>query len=825
MIKDPGAYLKVSTKVYLAFGGIVALCLIALLMVISGLKVIDGQMARIVGMHAPLRAAAYELEINTVGVGMGVMKYLDRPDPAHRQRVEKDKADFDRFKREYDRLAPSDEGRRLGREIGVQHRNFLTLGEDLMARQDALESRLARFSDNVRALHGLLDREFAGGGDARLMQLEAGIARVAQWLGLYLHAGDAAYLGLIERERRELQRQLAALPAANQSLGLSDVKRLLEQGLLQVDAIVRLQQSREQDVLRFIELRRRLDTLLDEGLQQLVERDSLAAERQAESTVHEVIAVFAVVSLLLLAASTLAAWALVRMIILPVRKLAEGVQAVAAGSLDHRIEHDSRDEFGTLTSCFNRMADELRDSRTDLERRVEMRTEELVHLASHDVLTGLANRAGFSQRLDDAIKTVQRRGTKLALLLLDLDGFKNINDSLGHDQGDRLLQEVALRLAGQVREVDTAARLGGDEFCLLLMDVEGLRQAAEVAQRCLDALAAPMALAGATVAVRGSIGIALYPDDAEQAYGLLKATDTAMYAAKHAGKHRYAFYEARMTEEVGRQLAMEATLRLAIERGEFELHYQPQVELNSGRLRGVEALIRWRHPERGLVPPDEFIPLVERIGLIDALGVWVLHTACRQAVAWQRDGLADLEMAVNISPGHFESPGFVDAVAHALRDSGLAPDRLEIEVTESVTRNPRLHATVSAGLRDLGVRVAIDDFGTGYSSLSVLKHMPINTLKLDRQFIHDMLGDTRSSVLIGTIIGMAKGLGYAVVAEGVETLEQVHVLKGLGCPLAQGYFFSRPVIADEIPAMVKRNFLTRLAGGQAAERFIATLQE
>ena len=514
---------------------------------------------------------------------------------------------------------------------------------------------------------------------------------------------------------------------------------------------------------------------------------------------------------LLLATGTIA-WALFRTFIQPLRKISVAVDALTAGRMDYRIALNNRAETGGLTGGFNRMAETLAERHLALERQAEARSNELAYLANHDSLTGLVNRAGLLQALDDAVRTARRRGMRFALLLMDLDGFKGVNDSLGHDQGDILLQEVARRLLAQVRDVDTVARLGGDEFCILLTDIDNYLGAAEIAARSIEAIANAVPLHGMIIAPRGSIGIAIYPDDSDEPGVLLKAADTAMYAAKRGGKHRYALYQQRMTQEVEHELALATALHVAFERNEFELHYQPLISLDNGRMVAVEALTRWRHPERGLVPPDEFIAVVTRIGLIGRLGEWVLQTACQQAVAWHENGLSDLKMCVNISAGHFESLGFVDTVTAALRDSSIAPHFLEIEVTESTTRNPVLHAAVSSALRGMGVSIAIDDFGTGYSSLAVLKDLPINTLKLDRQFISDMLNDAKSSVLIGAIMGMARGLGYEVVAEGVETREQMQVLIGLGCPVAQGYLFSRPVIASHIPPLAERDFRIPLTG-------------
>ena len=548
-----------------------------------------------------------------------------------------------------------------------------------------------------------------------------------------------------------------------------------------------------------------------------------APYQAVQTSVRGLFLVALVLGLAMLGFGLLAVWRLVYTVTVPLHRLNQGTAMLGAGNLAHRIEYAHNDEFGELVRGFNQMSGQLQQSLTQLhesnalqEKQIRQRTLELFVQTSHDGLTGLANRARLHEFIDDAIYMARRHNGKFTLLLLDLDGFKDINDSQGHDQGDRLLRVVAGRLQGQVREGDLIARVGGDEFCLLLADVGDSQLAAEIAQRCLTALNAPIYLDNITIRPRASVGITFYPDDAATPTDLLKAADTAMYAAKRAGKHRYALYEADMTQKVERQFALESALREAVERGEFELHYQPQIELGSGRMSGVEALIRWPCPQRGLVPPDEFIPVAEHIGLIDAIGVWVLETACRQAVAWQEQGLGSLVMAVNISPGHFESPGFVETVARVLLVTGITPACLEIEVTESVTRNSLRHAAISDSLRRIGVRVAIDDFGTGYSSLAVLRKMPLDTLKLDRAFIRDMLDDAQSSVLIGTLIGMAKGLHLTTVAEGVETLEQVLVLTGLGCPFAQGYFFSRPVTADLIPALAQTNFLRRLADVQLA---------
>lgn len=433
--------------------------------------------------------------------------------------------------------------------------------------------------------------------------------------------------------------------------------------------------------------------------------------------------------------------------------------------------------------------------------------EQIRKLAYFDTLTGLASRGYFMQHLTDTIKSANRRNEKFALLFLDLDGFKDVNDSLGHDIGDRLLKVVARRLQAVLRDIDFLARLGGDEFCMIVNNVADDYSAAEVASRCLEATSEPLDLLAQRLRPQVSIGIAQFPHDGDSPHVLVKAADSAMYAAKQAGKHRYAFYSPEMTVEAEERLALENALRTAFEQNEFQLHYQPQVSLSTGRVVGVEALVRWRHPERGLVMPNDFICVIERIGMIPELGALVLNAACEQLRAWQIAGLPSLRMSVNISPLHFREQGIVELVQAALDKYALEPSLLELEITETVMQAEPEVMVVLDRLRQIGVKIAIDDFGTGYSSLGSLKHLPIHCLKIDRLFIRDMLHNTEDAVLLGAIIGLAHALDYIVVAEGVEELSQVKVLAGIDCDVVQGYYFSRPVSAEQIPAVVDMVFL------------------
>jgi len=433
-------------------------------------------------------------------------------------------------------------------------------------------------------------------------------------------------------------------------------------------------------------------------------------------------------------------------------------------------------------------------------RRAEQRISDL---AFYDPLTKLNSRSSFNKKLLELLTSSKRKTEKFALLYLDLDNFKNINDSFGHDVGDKLLKEVANRLRTLLREADFASRLGGDEFCLLLHDITDNLSAANVAQRCLKLLAQPVILAGREITPHASIGIAIYPHDGKDANFLIKAADTAMYEAKNKGKNQYAFYESAMTDAAHLRLIIENDLRTALYEEQFELYYQPKVSLSSGNVTSVEALIRWNHPEKGLCPPDSFIPEAERMGLIAELGEWVVKTACKQIKLWNSQGLNDMSVAVNISPTHFEQDNFAEDMARLVHDLGISPALIEIEITESTSRDQSVFTSTCKKLRTLGFRTAIDDFGTGYSSLSVLKDAAVDVLKIDREFIRHIPNDSQSSILIGTILGMSKALGLEVVAEGIETEEQLTVLVAMGCHMAQGYYFSKPVPAEKIPALTQ----------------------
>lgn len=423
----------------------------------------------------------------------------------------------------------------------------------------------------------------------------------------------------------------------------------------------------------------------------------------------------------------------------------------------------------------------------------------LAYLAHHDPLTALPNRLLLRDRISQAIAHGRRHGRLVAVLFLDLDRFKRINDSLGHDVGDRLLQTIAERLRGTVRDDDTVARLGGDEFAIALTDVAEPDDVAKLARKLLTAINQPIFLRGRKYHTTTSIGISLFPHDGGDVETLLKNADTAMYEAKKAGRNDYRFFHEEMDYNIRAHLELEQSLRGALERGEFELHYQPQICLHNGMATGVEALLRWNRPDGPAIGPATFIPVLEETGMIIPVGAWVMHRACTDAARWRRCLGRDLQVAVNLSRRQFDDERLAQTVEEVLHDTGLPPALLEMEVTETdVMSNTAKAGHVMDTLRNTGVRLSMDDFGTGYSSLVYLKRFPLDRLKIDKEFVRDIGVDANDNAIVRTIIALADNLGLTVVAEGVETAIQRDFLQRHGCQFAQGYLYSRPLPAGEL---------------------------
>ena len=429
---------------------------------------------------------------------------------------------------------------------------------------------------------------------------------------------------------------------------------------------------------------------------------------------------------------------------------------------------------------------------------------QLEHQANHDALTELPNRNLFADRLEQAISYAQRYRHAVWVLFIDLDNFKLVNDSLGHHCGDELLRTVAARLRACVRDSDTVGRLGGDEFMLILLGYPHGELSSVLLKKLLKAVADPVRLGGREVIVTCSIGVSLYPNDGEDAAHLLKHADIAMYRAKEAGRNQIQFYEASMNARIAERALIESELRNALARGELGLHYQPRVDLRSGRVVGVEALLRWRHPQLGMVLPSRFIGVAEETGMIVPIGAWVLRTACAQTRAWQLAGLAPLRMAVNLSARQFRDHGLGADIVAALRDSGLDARYLELELTESVMmQNVEQAVATLVELKRLGIALSIDDFGTGYSSLAYLKLFPLDYLKIDQSFVQGMLGDPSGAAIVRSVIALGHSLDFKIIAEGVESAAQLAYLRRYGCDEMQGYHFSRPLPAEQLFALLQ----------------------
>ncbi|MGO8973771.1 MAG: EAL domain-containing protein [Steroidobacteraceae bacterium] len=453
----------------------------------------------------------------------------------------------------------------------------------------------------------------------------------------------------------------------------------------------------------------------------------------------------------------------------------------------------------------------MRNQLETLEQVVTARTQgletankQLRHLATHDVLTGLPNRVLMEDRIGQCIALSDRQGQTFAIIVLDLDRFKVVNDSFGHRVGDELLREVALRLKSVVREIDTVARLGGDEFVLIITQGPEREAVQAVARRIIEVMRAPARIAGVEIHTAPSIGIAFYPHDAATMETLLANADAAMYYAKQQGRNNFQCFMPRMNAATQEKVRLEGDMHIALEQNQFQLHYQPKINTATGVMHGAEALLRWTHPVHGAIPPATFIPIAEECGLIGPLGAWVVREACRQARAWQLDGLPSLRVAVNLSASQFRQGDIVTIIRDALDDAGLEARFLEVELTESVVMSdPEESIAILEQLSTMGVLVSIDDFGTGYSSMSYLRRFPIDKIKIDRVFISDAMSRPDDASIVRAIVSLAHNLRLKVVAEGVESTEQLEFLKSLGCDQYQGFHFSPALPASQFAALVR----------------------
>jgi diguanylate cyclase (GGDEF)-like protein len=496
--------------------------------------------------------------------------------------------------------------------------------------------------------------------------------------------------------------------------------------------------------------------------------------------------------------------ALKSLLIAPVLKLSHAAGEIGRGKMHTPIDVTSADEIGDLARSFREMG-----------RNLGHYHEKVRYIAYHDSLTGLPNRTMFREYLNRAIAEARRNLNKLSILFLDLDNFKRINDTLGHQAGDKLLTAFADRLSGCLRESDlvshaspdeatnVVARLAGDEFIILLPHVKGAEDAEKVARRILESLSQKFIIDQQEMYVTSSIGIALHPGDGDNATELMKNADIAMYSAKKLGRNNYQYYSRKLNEAAVQKLEIESRLRCAMENGELELYYQPQLDLATGRISGAESLLRWRDAELGTISPEVFVPIAEEFGLIVPISEWVIQEACHQARRWQEIHKQRISMSINVSAVHFNGQELQEVVVRTLDQTGLEPDAIELELTETgILHDPDLAIATMQAFREMGVKLSLDDFGTGYSSLSYVMNLPIDKLKIDRSFILNMECDKRGAAIVSAIIAMAHSLGLAVIAEGVEKESHVQLLKTMHCDIVQGFHVSRPLTADRFEQLI-----------------------
>ena len=564
--------------------------------------------------------------------------------------------------------------------------------------------------------------------------------------------------------------------------------------------------------LRFVELEKPVVATAG-GLPIGYIRLGMSSGRQQQSLRNHLLGALTVVGLLVIIA-VITTLLLTRRLVAPMRRLMRAARAVGSGRLDVYVPAKSADELGLLTHTFNHMTQRLAESQGEvahyqhtLEEKVAQRTKELevatahaYKLAQHDILTGLPNRSLLNQRLRQILAQALRDSTQVACLFLDFDNFKRINDTLGHDAGDQLLQAIAQRLTKAVRESDTVARLGGDEFVLVLPSLgaaDATFEVMAVISRVRESFKEPFRLSDQIPTLTCSIGVAIYPVDAPDAVTLIKQADTAMYSAKESGRNAYRFFTADMNARVQKRLQLETDMRRALTADEFFLVYQPQIDMQTGRPRGVEALLRWRDPERGLVLPAEFIPVAEESGMIQVIGERVLHDACRQVVQWHRQNML-LRLSVNLSIQQLQHENWLTTVQDALAESGLSPHFLDLEITENIiiTHAERAVTTLDK-LKQIGVSITVDDFGTGYSSLSYLARLPIQGVKVDQRFIQGLEQNKNDEAITQAIVALSHSLGLRCTAEGVETDAQFNFLRALGCEEAQGFLITKPLAESD----------------------------
>ncbi len=683
----------------------------------------------------------------------------------------------------------------LARDFGFRE---AVATEDGATIDSALTSLKARSRADAAFVVGL-DGALLASGDTRIISPEALWAPLDEGRerGMIQVGGKLALAAAAPIETPDLVGWLVLA----QPLDKFELNRLVQLAAIDVEARVStnrrmptwLRQSAEGRVFEREEDERYLYHVssvpaLEDGLEpRLVLRHSLSASMAEYASLQYLLAGLAISAIALVIALS---WRVAGTVTKPLQKLDQATRMISEGR-DVELKIETDDEIGRLAASFNSMVDAIKE-----------RERKIIHVGLHDGLTALPNRKLFVEQLDRAL--AQLRGDdRLMVVYVDLDDFKLVNDTLGHTAGDALLRDVARHLRAELPDA-LVARLGGDEFAMMIESIGADQSVAAIAERVRECFDRTVMLDGQQAVCTASLGIAIAPSDGTDGMELMKHADLALYRAKDDGKATYHFFEPALDEQARQRRQMELDLRRAIREGGFELHFQPLYNIAENTLQGFEALIRWPHPELGLISPSDFIPLAEETGLIVPIGEWVIREACRQASVWPED----MSVAVNVSPKQFGTPGLPQAIMQALLTSGLAPGRLELEITESIfIANVEKTLATLHGLRDLGVRIALDDFGTGYSSLSYLRSFPFDKVKIDRSFVEDLANDGNAHAVIRAITTLADALGMETLAEGVEAPEQLDILRREGCGFIQGFLFSEPLAAQDVARLLKLDIL------------------
>ncbi len=814
--------LSIANRVGLALGLLLFLFFVTSVVTFLLADRIEGQVERLVRVDDAREGAALETQARVADMARTVHAYAGGRGGADADGVRRARGAFERSAATLVRLAASEGEEGLAPEVVARFDAFKGLGDEIVALTDAEDQGLGPVRSKLDQVAKVIaDKLAEAGGGA----LGAGIGRAAALEALA--AADAAFDAVeasfaardpaarepARQAEADFQRLVARLGqggAATESpawtAALVRDFRSIESA---ADGVQALAQRKAELLSRFEGERASIEQFLGLELVPGLRTAKGEAARNIDFSTTTIIIFLIVMSVFGVIVGSATAVSLTRGVVRPIVALKGSAEAIGRGMLDHRVAVDSEDEIGQLAATVNRIAEGRQRSE-----------EALRELANRDPLTKLPNRILFHRRLVEAMDNGRRVNRLVAIHFLDLDNFKDINDTLGHPSGDMLLRLVAERIKGCVRITDTAARLGGDEFAIVQTNIEDYAGIPVLAKRLIDALGKPYSLDGESVYSGASIGITVYPYDGRETEQLLKNADLALYRAKQEGRNTYQVFDPEMNAEIQARKALEQDLRRALEGGqlgELFLHYQPQIEIVDGRVVGAEALVRWNHPERGMVSPGEFIPVAEQSGLITRLTEMVLRGVCVQVMAWRAAGVPPLRVSVNLSAADFKRKDLVAMVTRVLEESAVEPEFVELEITEGMvmTGAEKVIATLHE-LKKLGLELAIDDFGTGFSSMSYLKQFPVDRLKVDQAFVRDIPENKEDASITEAIIKLGHTFDLKVIAEGVETEEQLEFLRTLACDEVQGYFISRPLAPDAFAEFLRSHVPAEVPGVGAA---------